>query len=49
VISAPELDQQLLQARAQLSQMQAALAQSQANMELAQANNGRTSRLVQQG
>jgi hypothetical protein len=29
--------------------MQAALAQSQANMELARANNGRTSRLVQQG
>jgi RND family efflux transporter MFP subunit len=49
VISAPELDQQLLQARAQLSQMQAALAQSQANRELAQANNSRTSRLVQQG
>ena len=49
VISAPELDQQLAQARAQLSQMQAALAQSQANMELARANNGRTSRLVQQG
>jgi len=46
VISAPELDQQLAQARAQLSQMQAALAQSQANMELARANNGRTSRLV---
>jgi RND family efflux transporter MFP subunit len=49
VISAPELDQQLAQARAQLSQMQAALAQSQANMELARANNSRTSRLVQQG
>jgi RND family efflux transporter MFP subunit len=49
VISAPELDQQLAQARAQLSQMRAALAQSQANMELARANNGRTSRLVQQG
>ena len=49
VISAPELDQQLAQARAQLSQTQAALAQSQANMELARANNGRTSRLVQQG
>ena len=49
VISAPELDQQLAQARAQLSQMQAALAQSQANMELARANDGRTSRLVQQG
>ena len=49
VISAPELDQQLAQARAQLSHMQAALAQSQANMELARANNGRTSRLVQQG
>jgi multidrug efflux pump subunit AcrA (membrane-fusion protein) len=29
--------------------MQAALAQSQANMEIARANNGRTSRLVQQG
>jgi multidrug resistance efflux pump len=49
VISAPELDQQLAQARAQLSQMQAALAQSQANMELARADNSRTSRLVQQG
>jgi multidrug efflux pump subunit AcrA (membrane-fusion protein) len=49
VISAPELDQQLAQARAQLAQMQAALAQARANMELAQANNGRTSRLVQQG
>lgn len=34
VISAPELDQQLAQARAQLAQMQAALAQAQANMEL---------------
>jgi RND family efflux transporter MFP subunit len=49
VISAPELDQQLAQARAQLNQMQAALAQAQANMELAQANNNRTVRLVQQG
>jgi len=49
VISAPELDQQLAQARAQLAQMQAALAQAQANMELAQANNSRTVRLVQQG
>jgi len=49
VISAPELDQQLAQARAQFSQMQAALTQAQANMDLARANDGRTSRLVQQG
>ncbi len=44
VIAAPDLDQQLVQARAQLVQMQASLAQSQTNMELAKVTNGRTSR-----
>jgi len=49
VISAPDLDQQLAQARGQLAQMQAALAQSIADMELARVTNNRTSALVQQG
>jgi RND family efflux transporter MFP subunit len=49
VISAPDLDQQLAQARAQLLQMQAALAQAQASSKLAAANNRRTSRLVVEG
>jgi RND family efflux transporter MFP subunit len=48
-IETPELDQQVLQARAQLTQMQAALAQSQANMELAKVTTGRSSVLVRQG
>jgi RND family efflux transporter MFP subunit len=49
VIAAPDLDQQLAQARAQLVQTQAALAQSQTNMELARVTNGRTTRLVSEG
>jgi RND family efflux transporter MFP subunit len=49
VIGAPELDQQLAQARAQLVQTQASLAQSQTNTELARVTNGRTTRLVGEG
>jgi RND family efflux transporter MFP subunit len=49
VIAAPDLDQQLAQARAQLGQMQAALQQAQANRTLADANNRRTTRLVNEG
>jgi len=49
VIAAPDLDQQLVQARAQLAQMQASLVQSQANMDLANVTNGRTTRLVKDG
>lgn len=49
IIAAPDLDQQLVQARAQLVQMQAAIAQAQANQELAQRTNTRTAQLVQQG
>ena len=49
IIAAPDLDQQLAQARAQLLQMQAALQQAQAGRSLAQANNQRTSRLVVEG
>ena len=49
VIDAPELDQQLAQARAQLVQTQASLAQSQTNTELARVTNGRTTRLVGEG
>lgn len=48
-IEAPEVDQQLAQARAQLVQMQAALAQSQANEELARVTTSRSSVLVSQG
>ena len=49
VIAAPDLDQQLAQARAQLNQMQAALVQAQSNLDLAKVTNARTSQLVQQG
>jgi len=49
VIAAPDLDQQLLQARAQLVQLQAAIAQANANQELAGRTNARTSQLVVQG
>ncbi|HYZ61324.1 MAG TPA: efflux RND transporter periplasmic adaptor subunit [Acetobacteraceae bacterium] len=49
VISAPDLDQQLAQARAQLVQMQAQLLQAQTNMELAKVTNNRTTKLVTQG
>lgn len=48
-IAAPDLDQQLAQARAQQAQLEAALAQARANEELAHATNERTSRLVSQG
>ena len=48
-ISAPDLDQQLAQAKAQLLQLNAAVEQAQANADLGQANNQRTSRLVAQG
>jgi RND family efflux transporter MFP subunit len=48
-IAAPDLDQQLAQARAQQAQVQVALAQQQANMELARVTNGRTTRLVSEG
>ena len=49
VIAAPDLDQQLVQARAQLVQLQAALAQSQANMELARVTDRRQSQLTKLG
>jgi RND family efflux transporter MFP subunit len=49
VIAAPDLDQQLAQARAELGQLQAAYVQSTANQSLAAANNRRTSRLVTEG
>jgi RND family efflux transporter MFP subunit len=49
VISAPDLDHQLGQARGQLAQMQAAVAQAVADMDLAHATNTRTAQLVQQG
>ena len=48
-IAAPELDQQLAQARAQLAQLEAALAQAQSDAELARTTNERTARLVAQG
>jgi RND family efflux transporter MFP subunit len=49
IIAAPDLDQQLTQARAQLVQMQAALSQAVAQKSLAHATNQRTSRLVRDG
>jgi RND family efflux transporter MFP subunit len=48
-ISAPDLDQQLEQAKAQLLQMKAAVEQAQANADLGKATEARTSRLVAQG
>jgi membrane fusion protein, multidrug efflux system len=48
-IAAPDLDQQLEQAKAQLVQLQAAVEQAQANADLGQVTNGRTARLVAQG
>ena len=48
-ISAPDLDQQLAEARAQLVQFQANVEQAQANADLGDATNRRTSRLVAQG
>jgi RND family efflux transporter MFP subunit len=49
VIAAPELDQQLDQARGQLAQFQAAVTQAVADMDLARVTNSRTTRLVQDG
>jgi RND family efflux transporter MFP subunit len=49
VIAAPDLDQQLAQARALLVQEQAALQQALAGRSLAAVNNQRTSRLVMEG
>jgi RND family efflux transporter MFP subunit len=49
VIAAPDLDQQLAQARAQLAQMQAALLQAESSRALADVTNRRTSRLVVEG
>jgi RND family efflux transporter MFP subunit len=49
VISAPDLDQQLEQARAQLLQMQASLQQAVAQRALAHVTNQRTSKLVTEG
>ena len=48
-ISAPDLDQQLEQAKAQLVQLQAAVQQAQANADLGNATDQRTSQLVAQG
>jgi membrane fusion protein, multidrug efflux system len=48
-ISAPDLDQQLEEAKAQLVQLQANVEQAQANADLGQVTNGRTARLVAQG
>ena len=48
-ISAPDLDQQLAEARANLVQLEAGVEQAQANSDLGDATNKRTSRLVVQG
>jgi RND family efflux transporter MFP subunit len=48
-ISAPDLDQQLEQAKAQLVQLQAAVEQAQANADLGVVTNARTVKLVAQG
>jgi membrane fusion protein, multidrug efflux system len=48
-ISAPDLDQQLEQAKAQLVQLQAAVQQAQANADLGHVTDQRTSQLVVQG
>jgi len=49
LISAPEVDDQLTQARDQLQQMLAALEQAEANRALANVTNNRFTPLVQQG
>ena len=49
VIAAPDLDQQLAQAKAQLVQFEAAVQQAQANADLGRVTDQRTSRLVAQG
>ncbi len=48
-ISAPDLDQQLEQAKAQLVQLQAAVQQAQATADLGKVTDQRTSQLVVQG
>jgi membrane fusion protein, multidrug efflux system len=48
-ISAPDLDQQFEEAKAQLAQLQAAVEQAQANADLGKATDNRTSQLVAQG
>jgi RND family efflux transporter MFP subunit len=48
-ISAPDLDQQLEEAKAQLAQLQAAVEQAQANADLGKATDNRTAQLVAQG
>src|ERR1700722_5802218 len=48
-ISAPDLDQQLEEAKAQLIQLQAAVEQAQANADLGKVTDQRTGRLVAQG
>jgi len=48
-ISAPDLDQQLEEAKAQLVQLQAAVEQAQANADLGKATDQRTAQLVVQG
>jgi RND family efflux transporter MFP subunit len=49
LISAPDLDQQLIQARAQVVQIQASIDQTRANLDLADVTNKRTSKLVTEG
>jgi membrane fusion protein (multidrug efflux system) len=49
LIAAPDLDQQLVQAKAQLVQLEAGVQQAQANADLGRATDQRTSRLVAQG
>lgn len=49
VIAAPDLDQQLAQAKGQLVQFQAAVQQAQANADLGRVTDQRTARLVAQG
>ncbi len=49
LIAAPDLDQQLAQARAQVSQLEASIEQAHANADLAKVTNRRTSALVEQG
>ena len=48
-ISAPDLDQQLVEAQAQLVQLNAGVEQAKANADLGAATNQRTTRLVAQG
>jgi membrane fusion protein (multidrug efflux system) len=49
VISAPDLDQQLAEAKGQLAQLQAGVDQAQANSDLGKVTDQRTSQLVTEG